>query len=132
MCSDRLSKSMKSHEVAMVYSVNQEYRYDHECHGPPKIISHYSISSAESQGFTWNQDLFASQYQQAYRVEYDGSNDNNYNFESQNGRPRRKSENCFSLSYDAKNGTHQEANYDCIDVDEETVENTYFKSLLRR
>jgi hypothetical protein len=35
----------------------------------------YSISLRESQGFTWNQDLFASQYQQQSAIVYDDDDD---------------------------------------------------------
>ena len=36
---------------------------------------HYIVSSSQSQGFAWNQDIFASQYQQMCRVVYDGHED---------------------------------------------------------
>ncbi|EDO17056.1 hypothetical protein Kpol_530p26 [Vanderwaltozyma polyspora DSM 70294] len=37
---------------------------------------HFIVSLSHSQGFAWNQDLFASQYQQMCKVVYDGHNDN--------------------------------------------------------
>lgn len=35
----------------------------------------FTLSSSQSQGFAWNQDLFASQYQQMCKVVYDGHED---------------------------------------------------------
>lgn len=37
--------------------------------------NNFTISSSQSQGFSWNQDLFASQYQQMCKVVYDGHED---------------------------------------------------------
>ncbi|SCU89254.1 LADA_0E14466g1_1 [Lachancea dasiensis] len=36
---------------------------------------HYTVSTSQSQGFAWNQDIFASQYQQMCKVVYDGHED---------------------------------------------------------
>lgn len=40
-----------------------------------QTTSSFTVSSSQSQGFSWNQDLFASQYQQMCRVVYDGHED---------------------------------------------------------
>lgn len=61
-----LSSSMIQDEKHLVY----------ELHGGRGFVDSpaYSISLRESQGFTWNQDLFASQYQQQSAIIYDEEN----------------------------------------------------------
>ncbi|SCU92481.1 LANO_0E01068g1_1 [Lachancea nothofagi CBS 11611] len=58
-----LSSAMISCETPVVYAA----RYGD--------IPHFTVCSSESQGFDWNQDIFASQYQQMCKVVYDGHED---------------------------------------------------------
>lgn len=62
-----LSKEMLDSEASMVYS--SAYG------GNIANMNSFTISSSRSQGFCWNQDLFASQYQQMCKVVYDGHED---------------------------------------------------------
>ena len=62
-----LSKLMRESETCMVYSGAY--------HSNLPNTNNFSIASSQSQGFTWNQDLFASQYQQMCKVVYDGHED---------------------------------------------------------
>lgn len=62
-----LSKSMLESEAPMVYS---------SAYGSGlRNVNSFTVSSSQSQGFSWNQDLFASQYQQMCKVVYDGHED---------------------------------------------------------
>lgn len=54
-------------EATMVYSTA------YNC--SPQTTNSFTVSCSESQGFAWNQDLFASQYQQMCKVVYDGHQD---------------------------------------------------------
>lgn len=58
---------MRESETCMVYS--DAY------HSNSPNTNNFSLASSQSQGFTWNQDLFASQYQQMCKVVYDGHED---------------------------------------------------------
>lgn len=114
-----LSDAMISNETPIVYStthneiikdesmpssvgsvMEEEEVGNHEYH------YHYYIASSQSQGFQWNQDLFVTQYQQNYQVEYDGHEDSleetNYHYGIR--RYRRRSNNSISFKDDAKNG----------------------------
>jgi hypothetical protein len=62
-----LSSSMIKDEKHMVYELHRGRVYSD--------TPVYSISLRESQGFTWNQDLFASQYQQQSAIVYDDDDD---------------------------------------------------------
>lgn len=62
-----LSKGMLDSETALVYSTTFTMSSN--------SASHFTLSSSQSQGFSWNQDLFASQYQQMCKVVYDGHED---------------------------------------------------------
>lgn len=65
---DYLSATMKSSEKLLAYSST----YSMELGNSNSFI----ISLSHSQGFAWNQDLFASQHQQMCKVVYDGHEDN--------------------------------------------------------
>lgn len=145
-----LSMDMLNSERPMVYVMNYDTcMYDSDSCEDAKFIKKYCVAVSQSQGFLWNQDLFASQYQQNYKVEYDSFVDNVENIESivneaniynnaQNTqnifinrtRGRRKSENCISLLYESKNGTNLTSAVDEIEVDSNTPENMYLKSLV--
>ncbi|CEP62589.1 Ugx2p LALA0_S05e08988g [Lachancea lanzarotensis] len=58
-----VSESMKASETPVVYSVTVG------------DSPHYTLATSQSQGFAWNQDIFASQYQQMCKVVYDGHED---------------------------------------------------------
>ncbi|GAV52109.1 hypothetical protein ZYGR_0AG01000 [Zygosaccharomyces rouxii] len=62
-----LSPEMVSSEATMVYSTAYNSNL--------QTSNSFTVSSSESQGFAWNQDLFASQYQQMCKVVYDGHED---------------------------------------------------------
>lgn len=62
-----LSSSMMSNETHLVYELSSARAYGLDTSNVPT----YSISLKESQGFSWNQDLFASQFQQQSGVIYD-------------------------------------------------------------
>ncbi|CAR26129.1 hypothetical protein ZYGR_0E01120 [Zygosaccharomyces rouxii] len=62
-----LSPEMLSSEATMVYSTTYNSNL--------QTTNNFTVSSSESQGFAWNQDLFASQYQQMCKVVYDGHED---------------------------------------------------------
>lgn len=61
-----LSPSMISNEKHTVYELHNGMGYN---------TPSFSISLKESQGFSWNQDLFASQYQQQSSAVYDDDDD---------------------------------------------------------
>lgn len=61
-----LSPSMISNEKHTVYELHSGIGYN---------TPSFSISLKESQGFSWNQDLFASQYQQQSNAFYDDDED---------------------------------------------------------
>ncbi|BAP72422.1 protein UGX2 [Kluyveromyces marxianus] len=66
-----LSSSMLASETGIAYEVSDSYssrRHGSEDNG--KI--QYVISMAHSQGFDWNQDFFATRYEQMCQVVYDG------------------------------------------------------------
>ncbi|SCU81477.1 LAME_0B07272g1_1 [Lachancea meyersii CBS 8951] len=58
-----VSQSMRQSETPVVYAMTFG------------DSPHYTISTSQSQGFAWNQDIFASQYQQMCKVVYDGHED---------------------------------------------------------
>lgn len=61
---------MEDKEKLIVYSnASSAFAYSAE------IRPNFKISVSQSQGFAWNQDLFATQYQQAYKVVYDAHED---------------------------------------------------------
>ncbi|QLQ79179.1 hypothetical protein HG537_0B05260 [Torulaspora globosa] len=62
-----LSEQMISSEALLVYSGTY--------HSSLQNTNNFTVGSSQSQGFTWNQDLFASQYQQMCKVVYDGHED---------------------------------------------------------
>ncbi|CCH60296.1 hypothetical protein TBLA_0C05000 [Henningerozyma blattae CBS 6284] len=92
-----LSKNMKNNESVLAYAST--------CTFNDKSIA-FTISSIESQGFTWNQDIFATQYQQTCNVVYDANEDTPeklielieyYNYDKDvikrlKSRPRRRSD----------------------------------------
>lgn len=49
--------------------------YSGAYHSSLQNTNNFTVASSQSQGFTWNQDLFASQYQQMCKVVYDGHED---------------------------------------------------------
>lgn len=49
--------------------------YSGAYHSSLQNTNNFTVGSSQSQGFTWNQDLFASQYQQMCKVVYDGHED---------------------------------------------------------
>ncbi|CCF56380.1 hypothetical protein KAFR_0B00820 [Kazachstania africana CBS 2517] len=103
-----LSKSMLDNEVPMVYATGN---------------NEFCVALSESQGFHWNQDLFVSQYQQFYKVEYDGFiKDRRYG----------RSNNCVSLSYDSKNGVSNRQNPEIVEVESDTSEKNRFRGLISK
>ncbi|AET39738.1 Ugx2p Ecym_4718 [Eremothecium cymbalariae DBVPG len=56
----------------------------------------FTISSSESQGFSWNQDIFASQYQQLCKVIYDGHVDSVEKLIEQITPPLNEDENLYT------------------------------------
>lgn len=62
-----VSKPMRDSETCMVYSSTY--------HSSLQNANNFTLASSQSQGFNWNQDLFASQYQQMCKVVYDGYED---------------------------------------------------------
>ncbi|CAI4037741.1 hypothetical protein SMKI_04G0720 [Saccharomyces mikatae IFO 1815] len=61
---------MEDKEKLIVYSNSSSvFTYSAE------IRPNFKISVSQSQGFAWNQDLFATQYQQSYKVVYDAHED---------------------------------------------------------
>lgn len=147
-------------ETAVVYSMTFAMSSEES--------AHFTISSSQSQGFSWNQDLFASQYQQMCKVVYDGhedgitsllervrsvtrrnsayhdvfEDDENDDIDSTDSilrrrlseeilRPRRRSERSISFVSDSKNGNYKKAETIIIDVDTDTSENMYLRSLLK-
>ncbi|CAL9730910.1 hypothetical protein MOUN0_K06920 [Monosporozyma unispora] len=139
-----LSESMMSNETPIIYSTTHNeiikddspslynYSQNYEYH------YHYYITSSHSQGFQWNQDLFVTQYQQNYQVEYDGHEDSIDETLYNNGirKYRRKSENSISFKDDAKNGINLynrplEKYIDCgDDAEEEEEDMKHFRWLL--
>lgn len=93
-------ESMSSSMGSVMEEEREERVANHEYH------YHYYIASSQSQGFQWNQDLFVTQYQQNYQVEYDGHEDSldETNYQYGVRRYRRKSNNSISFKDDAKNG----------------------------
>ncbi|CAB4252185.1 similar to Saccharomyces cerevisiae YDL169C UGX2 Protein of unknown function, transcript accumulates in response to any combination of stress conditions [Maudiozyma barnettii] len=142
-----LSTTMLDSEKPIVYSLtseNNSYRGYNvgtgSCH-----IKKYCVTVSQSQGFMWNQDLFANQYQQNYRVEYDSLAKENSDVMGDDKRlrddksmyfyrcerVRRKSENCISLTYESQNGTTLTTIVDEIEIDSDTPENIYIRSLVQ-
>lgn len=127
-----LGESMMENETPIIYSTthNEIIKDDSTCKFNPRYTIeneeddssnnsssveryyHYYITSSQSQGFQWNQDLFVTQYQQNYQVEYDGHEDtldDYYNEKTGEScieprRYRRRSTNSISFTEDAKNG----------------------------
>lgn len=69
-----LSSSMLASETGIAYEVSDSYgsrRYDNNGNSSSERIQ-YVISMAHSQGFDWNQDFFATRYEQMCQVVYDG------------------------------------------------------------
>ncbi|EHN03376.1 Ugx2p [Saccharomyces cerevisiae x Saccharomyces kudriavzevii VIN7] len=61
---------MEDKEKLIVYSnASSVFAYSAE------IRPDFKISVSQGQGFAWNQDLFATQYQQSYKVVYDAHED---------------------------------------------------------
>lgn len=58
-----LSKSMLANESVQCYPLPNYRRFSSD--GNDENLPSYSITLSESQGFLWNQDLFASSYQQS-------------------------------------------------------------------
>ncbi|CCD22345.1 Ugx2p NDAI_0A01870 [Naumovozyma dairenensis CBS 421] len=65
-----LSEAMRESETPVVYSTSSNFS-NFSYNNKPTLC----ISSSYSQGFIWNQDLFATQYEQNYKVIYDGHED---------------------------------------------------------
>lgn len=117
-----LSGAMMGNEIPIVYStthneiIKEETQVDLCKEKTFEYCYHYYITLSQSQGFRWNQDLFVTQYQQNYQVEYDGHEDsfseNEKMAKSQNmtylpqGRRYRRRSNSNSISFkrDSKNG----------------------------
>ncbi|CCE63783.1 hypothetical protein TPHA_0F03020 [Tetrapisispora phaffii CBS 4417] len=62
-----MSRTVEYDDKLLVYSDRMSERLEES--------NHYLITVSSSEGFKWNQDIFASQYQQSYRVVYDGYDD---------------------------------------------------------
>ncbi|AMD19592.1 HCL559Wp [Eremothecium sinecaudum] len=62
-----LSECMLQSEKSVAYSTS----FSSELYAHSNVCQ-FTISTSESQGFSWNQDIFASQYQQLCKVIYDG------------------------------------------------------------
>lgn len=145
-----LSHAMKENEIPIVYStthneiIKDETQVDLCKENTFEYCYHYYIALSRAQGFQWNQDLFATQYQQNYQVEYDGNedsiNDDTNLLESQNEvylnqkRQYRRKSNTNSISFkrDLKNGLInlplplikylEENRYGCEEVEEKEKE----------
>ncbi|CCK69477.1 Ugx2p KNAG_0C03730 [Huiozyma naganishii CBS 8797] len=159
-----LSETMLGSETPIVYSSLQECSHcdgggnirrgsfngdginDRQYMGTPPCHYCFCISTSQSQGFSWNQDLFASQYQQSFKVEYDGHEDSidklidmSSNKFTQSHlywgrRSRRTSDNCVSLVADSRNGVHHKTTWETIDLENEpdTPENIHLKWLINQ
>jgi len=98
-----LSPSMISNEKHTAYELHNGYGFNAPA---------FSISLKESQGFSWNQDLFASQYQQQSSAIYDDDDDDDDEVEESesdeiigdgnypNGRQHRFGNRSLSMSND--------------------------------
>lgn len=159
-----LSSAMLANETPIVYTTthNEIVREDKYCghdidsddYHNYEYHYHYYITTSQSQGFFWNQDLFVTQYQQNFQVEYDGHEDSIENiiddseerltgrlYNDGRRRSRRRSNNSISLTEDAKNGcVHQQQqskliSYVLEEKDELNIENkehplNYYKWLV--
>ncbi|SMN18269.1 similar to Saccharomyces cerevisiae YDL169C UGX2 Protein of unknown function, transcript accumulates in response to any combination of stress conditions [Maudiozyma saulgeensis] len=142
-----LSSTMLNSEKPIVYSLTNDnmLHRSYNLESGAYHVKRYCVTVSQSQGFMWNQDLFANQYQQNYRVEYDSlanenrdnddeddmSNVNKNDYLYKYGRVRRKSENCISLTYESQNGTTLTTIVDEIEIDSDTPENLYIRSLVQ-
>lgn len=61
---------MLESEMGIAYEVTDSFSYRHGGNDYEEVC--YIISIAHSQGFDWNQDLFATRYEQMCQVVYDG------------------------------------------------------------
>ncbi|KAG0668521.1 hypothetical protein C6P45_004617 [Maudiozyma exigua] len=129
-----LSRTMLNSEKPIVYSlISDSSYYNEDLNGNDTGIypryKMFSVTVSQSQGFLWNQDLFASQYQQNHKVEYD-SMAQSINNDSSKIIQRRMSDNCISFKNESQNGVIVMTQVDEIDIDSDTPENQYLKSLL--
>lgn len=117
-----LSEAMMENEISIVYStthneiIKEETQVDLSKEESFEHCYHYYIALSQSQGFQWNQDLFVTQYQQNYQVEYDGHEDSlSEDIETLESRSisdlprriqyrRRSNSNSISFKRDSKNG----------------------------
>lgn len=123
-----LSKTMLDSEKPIVYSVMSDSYNNYEFINPKCKM--FSVTVSQSQGFLWNQDLFASQYQQNYKVAYDSMADTTLE-SSRILSKRRMSDNCISLKYESQNGVVVTTQVDEVEIDSDTAENRYLKSLIQ-
>lgn len=65
-----LSSSMLESETGIAYEVTDGYASRFSSKDPTR--TQYVVSITHSQGFDWNQDLFATRYEQMCQVIYDG------------------------------------------------------------
>ncbi|AQZ18460.1 UGX2 (YDL169C) [Zygosaccharomyces parabailii] len=111
-----LSHDMIDSEATMVYSTAYNSNLQN--------TNCFTLSSSQSQGFAWNQDLFASQYQQMCKVVYDGHEDSleglmEYIRKNTKRQPRW---NRFAEDDGMKYDDDDEALTDCeVEVDEEEI-----------
>lgn len=130
-----LSKTMLNSEKPIVYSLISDSSYYNEDTndndtGIYRRYKMFSVTVSQSQGFLWNQDLFASQYQQNHKVEYDSMAQQSINNDSNKIIKRRMSDNCISFRNESQNGVIVTTQIDEIEIDSDTPENRYLKSLL--
>ena len=116
-----LSSAMLDSERAMVYALAARVDLSRSRSG-----KRYCITASQSQGFQWNQDLFVDQYQQVYSVEYDAMSRASVGAV----RPRRRSENCISLTHESKTGACPNTSLEDVEVDSDTPENVRLRALL--
>lgn len=89
-----LSPSMISNEKHTVYDLHHGGAMSGFNNTPS-----FSISLKESQGFSWNQDLFASQYQQQSSAIYDDDDDDDYDEECEDGETDADDDHGYSNHY---------------------------------
>ena len=127
-----LSETMLNSERPIVYSFMSD-SYNNNYESTNSKCKMFSVTVSQSQGFIWNQDLFASQYQQNYKVTYDSMVDTTKDLQTDKFLSRRRmSDNCISFKNESRNGIIVMTQIDEIEIDSDTAENRYLKSLVQQ
>lgn len=115
------------------YEIDKDNSDDENSEEDKRMLSRnavckYYIVLSQSQGFNWNQDLFVSQYQQNYKVEFDAQEDSLDNYLMDNSlmknRYRRKSSNCISLENENQQGVWMNSGMNDIRIIDISKDNT--------